>query len=91
MRIDLNHKYNESDIVVSDKLTSLGLTLKEIAVENRDWQKAAPGPSKYQSVGYRIKTNAQTIIINMLMIPEKIIMIVISLIITSLMRLNQIG
>lgn len=65
MRIDLNHKYNESDIVVSDKLTSLGLRLKEIAVENRDWQKAAPGPSKYQSVGYRIKTNAQTIIINM--------------------------
>jgi hypothetical protein len=65
IRIDLNHRYNESDIVSSEKLTSLGMMLKQIAIDNRDWQKAAPGPSQYQSVGYRIKTNAQTIIINM--------------------------
>jgi hypothetical protein len=62
IRIDLNHRYNESDIVSSEKLTSLGMMLKQIAIDNRDWQKTAPGPSQYQSVGYRIKTNAQTVI-----------------------------
>lgn len=70
MRIDLNHRYNESDIIrhavkgnIGYLLTSIGTELKQIASDNRDWKQSAPGASKYQTVCYRINTNVQTIYI----------------------------